>query len=342
MAKLEEKDLLCGSQTVFFTPENLHHNNYKFLELDRHLSETLQEGCSVFIKGDNDENVVICTDSCTYDVAETETSNSLLLVEGLQFENDLKDVNEPKIFKVTVHGIFYDYLEVTVGKPHLAKLHLLLNKTLYKGPEHEYEVHNEDLMSFEDLVDQIQTSQEELMETLKSLHIVKIDNKIRLLDFPYHFQVLSYMLKLIDENSWSLDEIDYEETLNSLADLVPREVLISLFELYTEESQIIDGLQLYRYKERETCRFFAEVLLHSAGKFNLNEFLQAWKESVPEGMKAEEEMLYGIALINKKSVPNVIHAFPEDNLPENIITRFKVLFEAKEKWTVPEISPYIK
>jgi sister chromatid cohesion protein DCC1 len=147
---------------------------------------------------------------------------------------------------------------------------------------------------------------------------------------------------LIEENSWNLDEIDYEETLTSLKDIVPEEILISLFDKYTEESKIVDGLQLYSYRESEICRFFAQILLYGAGKFNLDEFLQAWRESVPEGMIPDEELLYGIAIIDRKSEPNIISAFPEENLSEDINERFNMLFKAKEKWSVPEITPYIQ
>ncbi|KAJ8869660.1 hypothetical protein PR048_028653 [Dryococelus australis] len=40
---------------------------------------------------------------------------------------------------------------------------------------------------------------------------------------------------------------------------------------------------LYRLREDRVCRILAEVLLRAAGKFNLQEFLTAWQQSVPEG-----------------------------------------------------------
>lgn len=36
-------------------------------------------------------------------------------------------------------------------------------------------------------------------------------------------------------------------------------------------------------KEEEVSKFCAEVLLKTAGKFNLQEFLSIWQQSVPEG-----------------------------------------------------------
>ncbi|KAJ8962508.1 hypothetical protein NQ318_000898 [Aromia moschata] len=258
------------------------------------------------------------------------------------YNDDMEDGVKRKINRVEVNGIFYEYLEAVLGKPYLKKLNELLKDSVYKGPEYEFEINKDKLYTFEQLNQMVQASPKELKEALESMSVVKINDKIRLLDFEYHFRVLSYMLKLIDENSWQLDEIDYEQTIDTLSDLVPREILSDLFDKYAVESQIVDGLQLYRYDEHKVCSFFAKVLLHDAGKFNLDDFLQAWRESVPEGMNPNEEMLYGIAIIDRKAQPNIIWALDESVLPENITERFKILFDVKEKWTVPEISPYVK
>lgn len=342
LAKLTEDDIKPISQTIYFTSENLYNNEYRLMQLDTYLQKEIHEGNTLYIKGDDNEEVVICTENKTFHVTEAETSNSLLLVKGLKFSENIDDQEKRGFQKVEVKSIFYEYLEPVVGKPNLKKLNTLLKDSLYKGPEFEFEVNNEKLYTVEELEYNIQASNREIKEALDSMDVIKIDNKVRLLDFEYHFRVLSYMLKLIDENSWGLDHIDYDETLEALTDLVPRDVISTLFEKYTEESKVIDGIQLYRYKEEKVCKFFAEVLLHDAGRFNFNEFLQAWKESVPEGMVPDEKMLYGVAIIDKKSNPNVIWALDEKLLPEKITDRFNILFAAKEKWTVPEIAPYVQ
>lgn len=340
-AKIDEHTVLPTSQTIYFSP-GFTENNYKLLELDTHLIETLQEGDVLRIVGDDDENAVMCTKKYTYDLIDTETSNSLLLVNNLKFYNDIKDVGDTSISEVVVNQISYKYLEAKRSRPRLKKLIQLLHKTEYKGPEQEYQTEESDLLTYVDMRNRVQASDEQLEEALKTLNVMKIQGKMRILEFEYSFRVLSYMLKLMDENSWAVDEIDCNETINSLADIIPEEIVKQMFELYTEESKIVDGVQLYRYKNDMICKFFAEVLLKSAGKFKLSEFLQAWTESVPEGMIVDESILCGIAVIDRKANPNTIRAFFEEDLPEDIAARFKVLFEVKEKWTVPEISPYIQ
>lgn len=342
LAKFTESDIKPVSQTISFASNNLYNNNYRLLQLDAYLQKELDEGNTLYIKGDDDEDVVICTENKTFNVTESETSNSLLLVDKLKMSNDIDDFDNRSFHKVEVRSIFYQYLDPVIGKPNLKKLDVILENSTYKGTEFEYMIDKNKLFTSKELENVIQASNKELYEALASMNVIILENKVRLLDFEYHFRILSYMLKLIDENSWELDQIDFDETIEALQDLASREVVCKLFEKYTEESKVIDGVQLYRYKEESVCKFFAQVLLHEAGRFNYNEFMQAWKESVPEGMVPKEEMLYGLAIIDRKCKPNVIWALDEKSLPENVLDRFNVLFAAKEKWTVPEIAPYVK
>nr|XP_023026569.1 sister chromatid cohesion protein DCC1 [Leptinotarsa decemlineata] len=342
LAKLSRNDVKPYSQMLHFTDEDLNNHDYKLLQLDSHLLSEITAGNTLFIKGEDEDEVVICSETSTFHVTEAETSNSLLLVNDLKLSNDIDESAEHKVSKVSVSAIFFDYLEATVGKPHLKKINDFLSCTTFKGPEFEHEIDKEKLFSLGELANVVQASNKELREALNPMNVIELEGKIRLLDFSYQFRVLSYMFKLIEENSWQLDEIDFDETVESLTDLVPREVVCGLFDKYAEESKVIDSLQLYKYKENEVCTFFASALLHGTEKLSLEEFMQVWTDSVPEGMVPKEEMLYGIAIINRNINPNIVVAFDENTLPEDIIERFKRLFEVKEKWSVPEIAPYIR
>ena len=59
-------------------------------------------------------------------------------------------------------------------------------------------------------------------------------------------------------------------------------------------------------------------------------------------MKTSEKYLEGMALMDKNSKPQVIWYYSEYDLPEEVIERFRLLFQAKEKWTVDEIRPYVQ
>jgi len=63
----------------------------------------------------------------------------------------------------------------------------------------------------------------------------------RYLEHEYHFRVLSYILNFVDENSWPIDRINKIETLQSLAALVPVDILEQCFSWYAERTALVDG-----------------------------------------------------------------------------------------------------
>lgn len=268
--------------------------------------------------GDPDENVVLCTSNKTYDVKEAETSNSLLLIPDLLFaaatgldettknnsmggdsdssfdksNTSLNKSNESdegtrlprQIEHKDIVNTFFTYYEVKLCKPRLSKLQKLLDSTKYRGPELEYEVDKSKLLNLDAILEQIQASRAEIHQELDKIQAIKIDEYYRLLEFDYEFRILSYMLDLIEENSWPLVRISREGTMDSLKELGPMHVLQAMFRFYTKPSIQEDGVQYYQYDQVKVCRFLASVLLTSARRFNLEEFLQAWQDSVPEGM----------------------------------------------------------
>ncbi|XP_061723894.1 sister chromatid cohesion protein DCC1 [Cydia pomonella] len=374
-AKLHESELTEVTQVLRFPDAASQKQNLSLMLLDANLLKEIEEGNELIFKGDPEENVVLCTSTKTYDVKEAETSNSLLLVPDLLFaantgldetiannsmddsdtsfeksnnslnkstESDEGDKPPRKIEYKEVINTFFTYYELKPCKPRLNKLQKLLEPSRFQGLELEYAIDKSTLLTYEAIFEEVQASRKELNEELENIQAIEIDGFYRLLEFDYEFRVLSYMLDLIEENSWHLEKISKEITLDSLKDLCPLSIIESMFKFYTEESVEEDGVQYYKYKQEKVCRFLARVLLKSAGKFNLTEFMQAWRDSVPEGMVTDESMLWGIALVDKTSSPPVVWGFTEAELPENINERFKVLFQAKPKWSVDQISPYIE
>lgn len=271
-----------------------------------------------YLLGDPDENVVLCTGNKTYDVKEAETSNSLLLIPDLLFaassgldetvnnnsmecdsdtsldksntslnkstESDEGVKTPRKIEHKDVVNTFFTYYELKPCKPRLTKLQKLLELTRYQGLELEYKIDKSKLLNYDSLSSKVQASRAELNEELEKIQAIEIDGFYRLLEFDYEFRVLSYLLDLIDENSWPLNRISKEITMDSLKDLVPLPILEAMFKFYTSKTVLENDVQFYEYKQDKVCKFLARVLLKSAGKFNLAEFLQAWRDSVPEGM----------------------------------------------------------
>jgi len=345
-AKLERDAFFPTTQCIFFNETNLDMDGIRLLELDSDLLKNLQEGKSLTIKAEDEENCVLVTDESTYDLRMAETSNLLLVTQDfiskdkLDCESDSwKDLEFPR-----VKGMFSEYLEPRRIKPRLQKMRTLLEENLFAGVvEEKDEGRIGRKMTKLDLVNLVQASDSEIDEELKRLHAVEIEGHWRLLDPDYAHSVLNHILNLIEENSWPLDSVPVEEVLTTLKDLEPEEVVLGMLEAVGEEKDGSDDKLMFKISEEKVALNFAQVILQKAGRFNLEDFMQVWTSSLPESfqMKPDPGHLRGLALVDDKSMPPSVAYFPVENLPEDAGSRFDFLFTKREKWTKEDISPYL-
>ncbi|CAK9821068.1 Sister chromatid cohesion protein DCC1 [Anthophora plagiata] len=346
LASIKESTLQNVTQILYSAREHDIDKCMKLLELDEHLMKTISKGDSLTFQGNKQDSVVLCTKSQTYDVKEAETSNSCILVPNLSLSEQTEVVANDRITKVyNISGVFHTYYEVKECEPRLEKLLSVLEPTSFKGLEYESSIPQELLYNWKRLQNEIQASEDELIQALNDYLIVTIDGYFRLISFEYEIRSLTLMLDLFDENCWELDEVDKEITYESLKEFVIKPIFDVLFRKYAEVSDKskTDGTPLYRYNEEQCCKSLAKVLLAASPVTEYKQFMESWCIGTPEKMNPKEEYLRGIALViwNNSTVKNEVIAFPEIDLPKNINERFNLLFKAKDKWTVQEISPYI-
>ncbi|XP_059608872.1 sister chromatid cohesion protein DCC1 [Phlebotomus argentipes] len=365
-AKLEEKNLTDLTQALYFPDITDDMANVKLLELNPHLLQHIQEGQTLYLKGGLTENVVLCTDSKTFDLKEAEVSNSLCLIPDLKFaqetsHNPLKaksantsadssmeeeeagdhlnrsdlGLEHREVFK-----IFQEYFEVREIQPRFRKLHDLLQMTRYSGPENEYCIERKVLFTRQQLLDTIQCSEEEFEKGLQLMRVIEIDEFMRILETEYEFRVMGLLLGVIDENSWRLDEVECEESVNCLKEIVPENILRAVFALYTQPS--VDHPGKFSYNEEEVCRIMARNILKPGLKFHIEDFLSTWQGTLPEGMQIQEKFLRGIGVIDRESKMPCVRTLLETSLPTNPHERFHVLFQTKDCWTLEEIEPYVE
>ncbi|CAL1540282.1 unnamed protein product [Lymnaea stagnalis] len=345
-AKLDAADLKPCVQCLYFS-EHLENDMFKLIELDEPVLEALQHGNKVEIRGDPSEGAVLVTDSLTYDLKEAETSNSMLLLSQLTFGAELQKVADREIANKQVTSVVHNYYEIRPIKPRLKKLHMLLMNNPYRGPECEGdELDTGKNYTFRELQSCIQASDKELRAGLLKMNACDIKGKWRLLDFEFSGSVIYHIIQLCEERNWLSEGVNMEECCQVLGELFPREVIEHLVQCYSREddasAETGESRRIYFLSEDKICKHFAELCLRNSGKFNLNDFLRAWQESVPEGMKTSISQLEGMALMDKDSNPPVIWFYNVDELPEEISERFEALFEEKKKWSLDEITPYVK
>lgn len=345
-AKLTDDELLPVTQTLEFTKEfGEDSSKTRLLEADSSLLDMLKEGERLVLKGDPDAGAVLCTKNKTFEVREAETSNSLVIMPEFSFPDSMMDASgERTLLNREVSAIHNTYLEIRPCKPRLRKLRQMLSERPYCGSENQDEDMEGERYCLDDFLNCVQCSEEELDQALQDVEAYHLYGFWQILEFDYRFKVVSDILNLIETNSWPLNGIPRIATIRTLSEAEPRPVVSQCFEYYLKPTGNItdEGDELFTLNDDKICRLCAEVLLKPAGKFNLNEFLTIWQQSVPEGLTTNLHQLEGIALVDRSCTPEIISHFPVTNLSEDINDRFTYLFETRDKWTLDEIRPYIE
>lgn len=324
-AKLDERKLTDLTQALYYPDENaeIEAGDIRLLELSPHLLAAIRSGETLAFKGGLNEKLVLCTDTRTFDVKEAEISNSLLLVPHLKHSQatSRSPLKSPKggannanrsldrsleadteegadvpasaplhrqLEQRSVAKICHEYFECREINPRFRKLHDLLLMTRYSGPENEYCIDGGVLFTAKQLLDTIQCSRAEFQQGLREYRAIEIEGRVRILALEYEYRTLQLMLALIAENSWPLDGIERDETLEAMQGIVPDAVVRGLFEVYAVQVDgEAGGQQRYRYDERLVCRTIAQNILQQGLKFHVSDFITAWQDDLPEGMKID-------------------------------------------------------
>lgn len=318
-AKLDKNNLTDMTQAIYFPQDTADLDNFMLIELNPDLLKEIEGGETLYIKGGLNEKAVLCSESKTYDIKVAEISNSLLLIPDLKMaqatstsplkvahngmnpafnksaegEDDDEDTQDyagsqaipfKSMERKVVRKVFHEYFECTLVKPRYRKTLDLLQMTQYNGPENEYLIDTKLLFTYNQLLDTAQCSNGEFQEGLRRARAFDIEGHIRVLDYSYEYRCITYMLNLISENSWALNEIDEDETLGALRDIVPEEVTIGLFNLYTMPSDLPGK---FKYNEGMISKILLLNILQPDLKFKLDEFMETWNEALPEGMEMD-------------------------------------------------------
>jgi sister chromatid cohesion protein DCC1 len=343
-----------------------HHGNLRLIELDKDMVEELEKGNCLTFKGALNDKVVLCTKNKTYEIKEAQQSNSLLVIPDLlpaektnhgsplksppsnninkSLDKSLEDDEieslpvEHEIREAKIENIFFNYLEPRQVKPQSKKIHDLLHLTLYNGPENEHQIERKFLFTRRQIFETAQCSAGEFEELIRKIRAIKVDGFMRVLDYGYEFRVVTMLTSLITENSWELNEVDRDESIAALNGIIPKEIAEAVFDFYTES---VSETGKFMFKEDMVCRIIAKNVLQEGLKFHIEEFLETCQEALPPGMIMNENFLGGIGLVDRESQMPSIRGMFEENLPTDLMERLKVLFKAKEKWTLQQISPYV-
>ncbi|KAK1270638.1 hypothetical protein QJS04_geneDACA006164 [Acorus gramineus] len=288
------------------------------------------------MRGQPDEEAVLCTDSKTYSIKFVGTSNSMLLVPP---GDPVPDEGAPTV-AASIVKVAPGNMELVEVAPRLDKLRSLLSERPYV-PDNEEEVGVQSeagLYSWEDLVECVQASDGELMDELRALSAIEIRGHWRIVDERVMDEILNVLIHNSVLFEWALDSLKEDEVITVLeADGFSRILVSHCLGMYARR---IDE-NIWGIDEKRVCLHFASKAL-KGGKMKLEQFMDKWARSVPSGMQVELEMLEGEVLLERVGVETWIRAFSVSSLPSIPATRFAALFKERPKWEWKDLQPYIR
>ncbi|PPS11956.1 hypothetical protein GOBAR_AA08717 [Gossypium barbadense] len=302
----------------FFGP----HDDLVLLELDEKLlSDVLYQ--RVTLRGQPDEDAVLCTKSKTYSVKFVGTSNSVFLIPPADYstshesggENYNQQVPTASVIKVAPENLYSsDEASTAMG----------------------------DLYKWDDLINKVQASDDELKAGLQALSAVEIDGYWRIVDEKYMDVILRMLLHNSVLNDWSLDSLVEDKVVSVLeSDGFPRKLVYHCLNVYgSRVEEAMDG-GVWRLDARRVCVHFARGILRE-GKRKMESFMEEWLRMIPEEIQPSFDMLEGEVLTEKLGVETWVRALSVSSLPTTPADRFSILFKERAKWEWKDLEPYIR
>lgn len=302
------------------------------------------------IRGQPDEDSVLCSQSKTYAIKFVGTSNSVFLVPPSDQSDNAVDCDQKHEKNQVVASVFKvapGNMELTEVAPRLDKLKLLLFENPYRGEDdkemEDFEAANRGLYRWDDLVDRVQASDDELRSGLQALSAVEIDGYWRVVDEKYMDMLLRMLLHSSVLNDWSLDALHEDEVVNVLkSDGFPCKLAEHCLHVYGNK---VDDGQVksctWRLNETKVCVHLAREILRGE-KRKMESFMEEWKQKIPDGMQASFDMLEGEVLTEKLGVNVWVRAFSVSSLPSSPAERFSILFKQRPKWDWKDLEPYVR
>ncbi|MED6165643.1 hypothetical protein PIB30_101606 [Stylosanthes scabra] len=329
------------------------HDDMMVLELDdKLLPDVLNE--RVVIRGQPDEDAVLCTQSKTYAMKFVGTSNSVLLVppanQYVSDQNPRKNSmgnHEGKVVAPVIK-VVPGNMELVEVAPRLDKLKLLLSQNPYTLDEYDMENSEENqesragLYNWKDLINNIQASDEELRSGLQMLLAVEINGFWRLVDERYMNMILEMLLRNAVLNDWSLSALNEDAVVSMLVtDGFPAVLARHCLHVYGNKVDGSTGTYSWKLDKKRICVHFAREILRG-GKRKLESFMDEWRQRTPDEMLPTFDLVEGEVLSERVGVETWVREFSVSSLPSTPAERFSILFRERPKWEWKDLQPYIR
>jgi len=288
---------------------------------------------------------------------KVQTTNMMLLIspekekEEFNMNIEEKEVdNKISQYHYNINDNISSYYELIKISPKIKKLHMILSDTKYQGPDEEdrFEKQNVRFYTFDDILNEIQASEEEIIIGLKEYNAININGYWRVLDSNYIQMFLETLLNNIVIYDLSSEHLPLSKVIElsvefDFPDFVSTHVLESFSDSVLKEEQEV----YYTLSKEKITKFLGIQLLasHMPNAFEYNEFMSKWKEVVPEDYNVDIDLIKGFYIEEEITFQNdkrLLKYFPMTELSHDIKQRLEELFYAKPKWKDSSLLPYLQ
>lgn len=327
-------------------------DTYKILEITKELADELEEKkgeTKLVFRGLPDDEAVFCTNNKTYQMKHVQTTNMMLFISP-ELDNNTTAMDENNHYHYNINDNISSYYELIKISPKIKKLHIILSKTKYQGPDEEdrFDKQNVKFYTLNDILNEVQASEEEILEGLKDYNAIEIDGYWRVLDSNYIQIFLETLLNNIVIYDLSSEHLPLHKVIElsvefDFPDFVTTHVLESFSDSVLKEEEET----YYTLSKEKITKFLGIQLLasHMPHPFEYNEFMSKWKDIVPEDFKVDIELIKGFYIEEEITFQNdkrLLKYFPMTELSHDLKHRLEELFYAKPKWKVTNLLPYLQ
>ncbi|PFH52789.1 hypothetical protein AMATHDRAFT_139314 [Amanita thiersii Skay4041] len=327
-----------------FSPNSLvESGSYRLVELPVDLCNVIEPALNasdplhLCIKGQRDEDAVLCTQDKTYSLRSVVLSNTILIVTPSPDDESTS---------VDIRDQVTNILELAPCVPKLQKLDSLLKGRVYD--EGCIDVDDQvvgNKVTYDDARSSVQASDSELALALENRRILMINGELRPIAPSYLHHILELLLNLLVSLSLSHDAVSINELGLTLAEQhdVPQAVTTQVMAWFGT----IDG---------DKCRLDLTAIVREIGldilrnhrhePVDQDTLLAKWRSGVGDSYESRLslELLLGNYVTLHPSISSaapVMKYFPASELPIEPQTRFADLFLARSRWTHEEITPFL-
>ncbi|KAI3637577.1 hypothetical protein MIR68_004226 [Amoeboaphelidium protococcarum] len=295
----------------------------------------VQQDLKLFIRGRDGDEAVICTHNETFKVAEQQSSNTMLVVQG-----------DRVIESVASH------LELTRIRPSMERVQELIKVHVYQG-----QLRQGLGISAKELLQQVQCSHQELLYELSPAKYICLDGLYMVMSLQYTAEVVENLIAEMNANGFDMFHFDLQLILQAYqvddnstpiddqqSDYpapVVKYALLSICDCNSEGSYAISRIKI--------AKLLCQVILSDCRQMELSVFLQKMQFALDTILGADTEpfdinAVRDCVIINQNGDNQrvIVELFPLSELSGTPVVRFRELFDRKASWMHEELLPFIK